>query len=106
MILPACPTPERRQEDGMRLWAPGVTLTAAILWGGSILLVGLVNLVSPPFGASYLSAMSSLHPGFHAARSFADVLVGTVAGFVDGALAGFLFAKLYNWFEGFAETGI
>ena len=82
----------------MRLSAMALSIALAILWGGSILLTGLVNLIAPSFGTEYLVLMSSFHPGFQASRTVVDVLVGTLAGIVDGAVAGFLIAWLHNWF--------
>jgi hypothetical protein len=88
------------REVTMRFSVIGLAITMAILWGGSILLVGLINLAAPSFGAGYLGTMSSFHPGFQASRVWSDVFVGTLAGIVDGAVAGLLFAWLYNWFAG------
>lgn len=84
----------------MRLSPIALAVTLAILWGGSILLVGLISLGAPSFGAAYLGTMSSFHPGFQASHTVLDVLVGTLAGIVDGAIAGFLLAWLYNWLAG------
>jgi hypothetical protein len=75
-----------------------LSITLAILWGGSIPLIGLISLAAPSFGAEYLGLMSSFHPGFQVSRTMVDTLVGTLAGIVDGAVAGFLIAWLYNWF--------
>jgi hypothetical protein len=63
----------------MRFSAIAFSITAAVLWGGSMLLIGLINLMVPSYGAGYLAAMSSLHPGFQASSRFLDVLVGTLA---------------------------
>ena len=43
--------------------------------------------------------MSSVYPGFHTTRTVGEVLLGTVYGFVDGAIGGYLFALLYNWIK-------
>ncbi len=75
-----------------------LALAGAILWGGSILLVGAVNLAAPLYGVEFLKIARSLYPGFHASRTLLDVLVGTGYGFVDGAIGGFLVAWLYNLF--------
>lgn len=42
--------------------------------------------------------MSSVYPGFHASHTVGDVLVGTVYGLADGAIGGFFFGWLYNFF--------
>jgi len=40
--------------------------------------------------------MSSVYPGYHATRSIAEVIVGTLYGVVDGLVGGAVFAWLYN----------
>jgi hypothetical protein len=42
--------------------------------------------------------MSSVYPGYHATRSIAEVVVGTLYGAVDALIAGAVFAWLYNQF--------
>ena len=84
----------------MRLSTKGMTAAAALLWGGGILFVGLLNLAMPAYGTNFLQMISSVYPWFHASRSFGDVVVGTIDALIDGAAAGFLFAWLYNSFRG------
>jgi len=80
----------------MRLSVKALTIVCALLWGGAILCVGLIHVAIPSYGASFLDAISSIYPGFHGARSFADALVGTGYALLDGAAGGFIFAWLYN----------
>lgn len=84
----------------MKLSLKGMTLAAALLWGGCILFVGLLNLAIAGYGTSFLQMMSSVYPWFHASRSFGDVVIGTIDALVDGAFAGLIFAWLYNAFAG------
>jgi hypothetical protein len=84
----------------VKLSIRGMTFAGALLWGGCLLFVGLLNLGLPAYGTNFLQMMSSVYPWFHASRSFGDVLIGTADGLVDGAVAGFLFAWLYNAFAG------
>ena len=42
--------------------------------------------------------MSSVYPGADTARTLGSVLLGGVYGFVDGAVAAYLFAMLYKLF--------
>ncbi len=44
--------------------------------------------------------MSSVYPGADTAPTFGRVLLGTVYGFVDGAVAGWLFGLLYSAIAG------
>ena len=80
----------------MRISEKAMTLGSALLWGAAILLVGLIHLAMPAYGKSFLEGVSSVYPGFHGARSLTDVLVGTGYALLDGGIAGFIFAWLYN----------
>jgi len=80
----------------MRLSIKGMTISGGLLWGGAILLVGLINLARPAYGANFLTTMASVYPWFHWSHTGASVVVGTVDGFIDGAIAGCLFGWLYN----------
>jgi len=84
----------------MRLSVKALALATGIIWAGGILCVGLVNLATPSYGASFLQAVSSIYPGYHNTRHFLDVLVGTGYGLVDGGIGGLIFAWLYNRFAG------
>ncbi|MGO8819611.1 MAG: hypothetical protein ACLQVG_33670 [Terriglobia bacterium] len=80
----------------MRISVRGITLAGAILWACAILLVGLINVASPGYGVGFLQMTSSVYPGFHVNHTIGSVLMGTLEGFIDGAVAGLLFALLYN----------
>jgi len=73
-----------------------ITLTAAVLWGGCMLFVGLINLADASYGREFLRMMSSIYPGADSARTIGKVLLGTVYGLVDGAMVGYLFGGLYS----------
>lgn len=75
-----------------------LTVASAILWGASMLVVGLINLADPSYGGQFLRMMSSVYPGADTARTLSRVLLGTIYGFVDGAIVGWLFALLFNVF--------
>jgi hypothetical protein len=80
----------------MKLSPKALALTCALLWGGGLLFVGLVNLKVPWYGGSFLHAMSSVYPGFHDTGNLTDLLVGTGEALLDGVVGGALFALLYN----------
>ena len=82
----------------------GLTLTCALMWGGCMLVVGLINLADPAYGQEFLRLMSSVYPGADTTRTLTRVLVGCVYGFIDGAVAGWLFAMLFRAFARPAET--
>ena len=73
-----------------------VTLTSALLWGGCMLVVGLINLADASYGAEFLRVMSSIYPGADTSRTIGRVLLGAAYGCVDGALAGYFFVLLYR----------
>ena len=80
----------------MRLSIKGTAIAAGILWGGAILLVGLINLARPAYGMTFLTMMTSVYPWFHSSHTVASVVIGTIDGLIDGAIAGCLFGWLYD----------
>ena len=84
----------------MRISVKALALALALVWGGGIAFVGLIHLAVPGYGAAFLEFTSSIYPGFHAARSFGDALVGIAWGLVDGAGGGLILGWLYNLFAG------
>lgn len=84
----------------MRQSIRALALTFALLWGGCLLVVGLLNLAVPSYGSEFLRGVSSFYPGYHASRRFLDVLLGAGYGIVDGALDGFVCGWFFNLFLG------
>ena len=84
----------------MRLSLKAMAISFGVLWGACLLLVGLINLAAPSYGAEFLRGMGSVYPGFYSTRNFGDVLLGTLYGAVDGLIAGFVLGWLYNRFVG------
>jgi hypothetical protein len=84
----------------MRLSLRAMVIAGAILWGSAILLVGLINLVDPNYGVNFLQMTNSVYPWFRSTHKVSNVLVGTIDGLVDGAVAALIFAWLYNRFTG------
>jgi TRAP-type mannitol/chloroaromatic compound transport system permease large subunit len=60
--------------------------------------MGLANLIWRGYGQQFLQTMASVYFGYHATRSIAEVIVGTLYGTVDGLVGGAVFAWLYNQF--------
>jgi len=91
----------------MKLSIKGLALAFGIFWGGSILLVGLINLIWPPYGIAFLDWAQSIYPGYAgSAASFGGLILGTVYGVVDGAVGGAILAWLYNTFSGSGSQGV
>jgi hypothetical protein len=84
------------KEDQVKVSLKAIAIAAGVLWGSAILLLGLINLVIPSFGLSFLQVISSVYPGFHVSRTIGDVLTGNVYALIDGAIAGLAFGWLYN----------
>jgi len=82
----------------MRFNMKALALACAILWGLAMLVMGIANLIWGNYGQQFLQTMASVYPGYHATRSVAEVIVGTLYGFVDGLIGGAVFAWLYNQF--------
>ncbi|GMR13138.1 MAG: bacteriophage holin [Gemmatimonadota bacterium] len=90
----------------MKLSIKGLALASGIWWGGSILLVGLINLIWPSYGVAFLDFAQGIYPGYGgSAAGFGGLILGTVYGLVDGAVGGAIFAWLYNTFSGSASQG-
>jgi len=84
----------------MKLSTKALALTSGIVWGLAILVTGLANLAWGSYGQQFLQVMSSVYPGYHASRSIAEVIIGTLYGFTDGLIGGAIIAWLYNQFCG------
>lgn len=82
----------------MKLNVKALALTAGIIWGGAILIVGLCNLVWTNYGVSFLEVIGSTYPGYHPGTGFGSVIVGSLYAVLDGGVGGALFAWLYNKF--------
>ncbi|MBI4500547.1 MAG: hypothetical protein HY700_05240 [Gemmatimonadetes bacterium] len=83
----------------MKLNAKALAITVAVLWGGSVFLVALLNRFWPPYGGAFLDLASSIYPGVHPGGMRAGI-VGTAYAVVDGAVCGFLVAWVYNQVSG------
>jgi hypothetical protein len=83
----------------MTISVRSLAITSALLWGGAVLFVGLINLATPTYGAAFLQGVSSIYPGYHDSRHFLDVLVGTGYALLDGGVGGAVFGWLYNFFS-------
>jgi hypothetical protein len=82
----------------MKLNVKAVAFAAALMWGIlAMFLTGTANLIWPSYAQDFLRLMASVYPGYSAAPSFLQVIVGSLYGLADGAICGAIFAWLYNW---------
>ena len=86
-----------------KLSVKGLAITSGILWSGSVFVVGLINLIVPTYGLTFLWFVSSVYPGYKAEPTLISVLIGTGYAVLDGALSAMFFAWLYNFFLGFGK---
>jgi hypothetical protein len=80
----------------MQLNLKALSLVAGIFTAASVLLVGVVNLFGSGYGVAFLKIMASIYPGYDAAGTIGDLIVGTLYGLVDGLVCGWIFGWLYN----------
>ena len=80
----------------MRFNVMALSITAALFWGAAILLVASANLVWPSYGVAFLEFLSSIYSGYDPAPTLGSVIIVTLYGLVDGAIAGAIFGWLYN----------
>jgi hypothetical protein len=85
-----------REEPAMKFDIKALALAWAILWGGAVLIVALVNLAWAGYGHNFLEMLSSWYPGYTAARSIIEVIVVTAYAIADGLIGGAIFGWLYN----------
>ena len=88
----------------MRISPPALALTLGVLWGGAMLIIGLLHAVNPSYGASFFEVMGSVYPGVEGTGTAGDVLLGMTYGLGDGVLGGLLIAWVYNFFLGRFDT--
>ncbi len=82
----------------MKMNIGAAAASMALLWGGAVLTVGLVNLVRPRYGKLFLRGVASIYPGYKDEAKPAQVAIGTAYALVDGAAGGLMYAWLYNRF--------
>jgi hypothetical protein len=81
----------------MRFNITALAITTGVFWGAAILLVSLANLIWPGYGNALLDVAASVYPGYQPGAGIGSVITGTLYALVDGAVAGGIFAWLYNF---------
>jgi len=82
--------------NGCKLSPVALGLSVGILWGLSVLIMGLMAYYYA-FGRPFVDAMSTLYLGYE--PSIQGSLIGGLIGFIDSFIMGALVAWLYNCFS-------
>ena len=82
--------------NGCKLSPVGLGLAFGVLWGISILLMGLMAYYYT-YGNAFVASMATLYPGYE--PSIKGSFLGAIIGFIDAFIMGFLVAWLYNRFS-------
>ncbi len=88
----------------MKLSPVAFAVTAAVIWGAAIFVIGSINAFVPGYGETVLALVASIYPGYEASGSLGDLLLGTAYAFFDGLAGGFVFALVYNTAVRFTAT--
>jgi len=89
----------------MKMNVKALALSCGVIWGGMLLLVGLIATVRGPqdgslYGKEFLLLTASIYPGYDGTTGIGSTIVGALYGFLDGLIGGALLAWLYNRFSG------
>ncbi len=82
----------------MKLNVKALGLAFGLTWGGTVLVLGIANVIWPLYGSAVLELAASIYPGYDATASFMQVVIGTLYGLVDGFIGGVIVGWLYNFF--------
>lgn len=82
----------------MKLSVKGLAITAAILWGGALLIMGSANMMFPGYATNFLEVMGSVYPGYQPGTGLSSVIIGSMYAVVDAGIGAAIFAWLYNFF--------
>jgi hypothetical protein len=94
----------------MKMSGKGLGLAAGLVWGGGILIVGLIATYlgvkegSSYYGKDFMLAMASVYPGYRGTPELGASLIGALYGFFDGVVGGVIFAWIYNRFSGASDS--
>ena len=73
-----------------------LAVTAAVIWGAAIFVIGTINALVPGYGDTVLTLVVSIYTGYAASGTLGDLIQGTAYAIFDGLVGGFIFALLYN----------
>ena len=82
----------------MKLSIKALAITAAVLWGAALLIVGSANMMFPSYATNFLEVIGSVYPGYQPGTGLSSVIIGSLYGVVDAGIGATIFAWLYNFF--------
>lgn len=82
----------------MKLSIKALALSAAIIWGFALLIVGITNIIVPGYAVDFLEVIGSIYPGYHPGTGISSVIIGSLYGVLDAGIGAAIFAWLYNFF--------
>jgi hypothetical protein len=84
----------------LKIDAKALALALGIIWGTGVLIVGMVNLLWPNYGAPVLELLASIYPGYKGTSTLGSVITATLYSAVDAAIFGLVLGWLYNRLQG------
>ena len=69
-------------------------LAAGILWGVSLIVMGIIAIIAPGYGGGFVAIVSSMYIGYKA--TILGCFIGGIWGFIDAGIGGLILAWLYN----------
>jgi hypothetical protein len=81
----------------MKMDVKAMGLSLGILWGGSVMIMGLIAIGAPNYAGDFVAALASKYPGY--APTVIGSLKGFLCGFIDAGIGGLILAWLYNKFS-------
>ncbi|KTD31233.1 hypothetical protein Lmor_2730 [Legionella moravica] len=82
--------------NGCKLSPVGLGLSLGVLWGLSMLFLG-ISAYYYSYGKPFVEAVASLYLGYE--PSIKGSIIGGICGFINAFITGFLIAWLYNKFS-------
>ncbi|MCH7695767.1 MAG: hypothetical protein IIB73_05645 [Proteobacteria bacterium] len=82
----------------MKLSIKALALSAAIIWGFALLIVGITNIIVPGYAVDFLEVIGSIYPGYHPGTGIYSAIIGSLYGVLDAGIGAAIFAWLYNFF--------
>lgn len=83
--------------EAQKLSVTASAKAGGILWASALLGVGLINLYHPSYGKPFLEAMGSVYLWHPEVPTLGSVWILAGISLLDGAIAGALFALIYNF---------